>query len=65
MTDINQMNAIVTDRARIRRGIVELDTFMGMADKSGEISVGGPMVHRAEVLALLTPNILPADDNDE
>jgi hypothetical protein len=43
------MEEIVKDRARIREGVVSLDTF-------------NEQVGRAEVLALLTDNIMDTED---
>lgn len=51
MTGVNEMNAIVRDRARIREGVVHL--------KDVQIDIHEQVwVRRADVLALLTDNVM-------
>lgn len=50
MTSVNEMNAVIRERARIREEVVKLETLLHFEDVK--------YVKRSEVLAILTENIM-------
>lgn len=57
MTSVNEMNAIIRERERIRGKIMEIEVDMH--------ENGYPLIPRGEVLAILSENIMPGDKATE